>query len=155
MRILSYIIIAAGIILLALAGYDEMRGSTHAPSMGSLSGIGGATSSGEIITRAGDPQDFHNAMTYHWFFASMLVGAGIIVALINKRQDAVDPMSADSDEKIDEELREDEQSEQTKNEGTKWRQSHIKEPNVNIVTDTLSIRPTLRGSLFSVHTASR
>jgi hypothetical protein len=97
--------------MLAIAGYDEVRGVTHAPSMGSLSGVG---YSHGIITRAGDPEDFHNAMTFHWFFASMLLGGGIILFVINKGQDAVDPTSADSDKNIDEELREDEQSEDSK-----------------------------------------
>jgi hypothetical protein len=111
MRIVSYIIIVAGLLLLAIAGYDEFRGSTRAPSGGRYTGYSHYT-----ITKQTKPEEFHNAMTYHWFYASMIVIAGVIAYVVDKGQDKVDPMSSDADEKIDEELRKDELDEETKTE---------------------------------------
>ena len=112
MRIVSYILIAAGILLLASAGYDELRGSTHAPS-------GRYHRTSYTITKNGNPEEFHDAMTYHWFYASMLLIAGLIAFMIDKGQDKVDPMSPDADENIDEELRRDEMDEALKKEKNK------------------------------------
>jgi hypothetical protein len=117
MRILSYILIAAGILLLASAGYDEFRGVTHAPSRyGGRYSIVSRGWSHEILTKKGKPEDFHNAMVYHWFYASMLLCTGFILFMIDKGQDSVDPMSPDSDEKIDDELRKDDLDEEMKKE---------------------------------------
>jgi hypothetical protein len=110
MRIIAYILMAVGVLLLASAGYDEVRGSTRAPS-GRYAGYSHYT-----ITKDGDPEQFHNAMTYHWFYASMLLIAGIIAYMIDKGQDRVDPMSADLNEKIDDELRKDEMDEKKRGE---------------------------------------
>jgi hypothetical protein len=104
MRILSYILMAAAILLLANAGYDEFRGVTHAPSMGRRYSV----SSREIIRKESDPGNFHNAMVYHWFYAMMLFLGAVIAFVIDRGQERVDPLSPDADEKIGEELREDE-----------------------------------------------
>ena len=109
MRILSYILVAFGVLLFASAGYDEFRGSTRSPSGGGYTGYSHYT-----ITKQTDPEQFHNAMTYHWFFAFLLVIAGVIAYLIDKGQEKADPMSSDSDENIDEELRKDELDEEVK-----------------------------------------
>ena len=71
LRIISFILVVGGILLLASAGYDEFRGSTRAPT-------GRYSHSHYTITKAVNPEEFHNAMTYHWFYASMLLMAGII-----------------------------------------------------------------------------
>jgi len=109
MRIFSYILVAVGILLLASAGYDEFRGSTRAPT-------GRYSHSHYIIIKNDKPEEFHNAMVYHWFYASMLLIAGFILYVIDKGQDRVDPMSSDADENIDDELRKDELDEEVKKE---------------------------------------
>ena len=110
MRTVSYILVAIGVLLLASAGYDEFRGSTRSPSGGKYTGYSHYT-----ITKQAKPEEFHNAMTYHWFYASMLLVGGFIAYLIDKGQDKVDPMSPDADENVDEELRKDELDEEMKN----------------------------------------
>jgi len=111
MRILAYILIAVGILLFASAGYDEIRGSTRSPSGGKYTGYTHYT-----ITRQADPEQFRNAMTYHWAYASILVAAGVIAYFIDRGQEKSDPMSPDSDKDVDEELRKDELDEQTEKE---------------------------------------
>jgi hypothetical protein len=106
MRTISYILVVIGILLLALAGYDEFRGSTSTPSS--------EYDPSETVTKDSKPEMFRNAMTYHWFHAFMLLGAGGIAYLIDKGQDKVDPMSPDADENIDKELRKDELDEEMK-----------------------------------------
>jgi hypothetical protein len=111
----SYIVLAFGILLLALAGYDELRGKTHAPSGG-----GGRyailSPSHEIITKASKPEEFHNAMVYCWSRSLLFLLAGVIVYTIEKGLEKSDPMSSDSDENIDEELRKDELAGEVKKE---------------------------------------
>jgi hypothetical protein len=112
MRIISYLIMLAGILLLASAGYDEFRGSTRAPTSR-------YNPISYTITKTGNPEEFHNAMTYHWFFASMLVVAGVIAYMIDKGQEKSDPMAPDSDENIDDELRQDARDDEIKREKEK------------------------------------
>jgi len=107
MRIISYILLGFGILLLGRAGYDEFRGSTRTPTS-KYSPIS------ETVTMDSHPEVFRNAMTYHWFYAFMLLGAGGIAYLIDKGQDRVDPMSPDKDENIDDKLRKDEMDEKMK-----------------------------------------
>jgi hypothetical protein len=107
MRIVSYILIAAGLLLFANAGYDEYRGSTRAPT-------GKYSHSHYTIKKEYKPEEFHNAMTYHWSYASMIVIAGLIAYMIDKGQEKSDPMSPDTDENIDDELRKDEMDEELK-----------------------------------------
>jgi hypothetical protein len=109
MRIVSYILVVVGILLSASAGYDEFRGSTRAST-------GRYSHSHYTITKKDNPEEFHNAMTYHWFYASMLLIAGFIAYMIDKGQDRVDPMSSDADENVDDELRKDEMDEELKKE---------------------------------------
>ena len=103
MRIASYILIALGILLLAIAGIDEFRGATSSPSSARYGG-----SSHGTITKQNNPEQFGNAMTYHWVHASILLIGGVIAYLIDRGQDKSDPMSPDSDARIDEDLRQDE-----------------------------------------------
>ena len=102
MRIFSYILIALGVLVLVSAGYDEFRGSTREPSSRYTS------YSRSTINRQASPENFHNAMVVHWSRSILLILAGVILFMIDRGQDKVDPMSADSDENIDEELRKDE-----------------------------------------------
>jgi hypothetical protein len=102
MRIVSYFFMVFGILLLASIGYDEYRGITHAPSS-RYTGYSHYT-----ITKQAKPEEFHNAMLVHLTRSFLLLLAGFVSFLIDRGQEKVDPMSADSDEKIDEELRKDE-----------------------------------------------
>jgi len=120
MRIFSYILIALGVLLFASAGYDEFRGSTRSPSGGRYTGYSHYT-----ITKETKPEEFHNAMTYHWVYASLLVIAGVIAYMVDKGQEKVDPMSSDSDENIDEELRKDELDEEVKKENEKHKRPEL------------------------------
>jgi hypothetical protein len=61
-RIVSYILIAVGILMLASAGYDEFRGSTRSPSGGRYTGY-----SHHTISKQDNPEEFHGAMAYHCF----------------------------------------------------------------------------------------
>ena len=107
MRVFSYILIAVGVLLLISDGLDESRGITHSPS-------GRRYYSHHIIIKQSAPEEFRNAMTYHWVWSSMLVIAGVIANMIDRSQEKADPMAPDSDENIDEELRQDELDEQAK-----------------------------------------
>ena len=109
MRIISYLLAAAGILLLVSAGHDEFRGSTRV-SMGRYG------HSHYTVIKRDKPEEFRNAMTYHWIYASMLLVAGLIANMIDRGQDKVDPMSSDADESIDDELRKDEIHEARKEE---------------------------------------
>jgi hypothetical protein len=88
MRIVSYILAVVGILLLSSAGYDEFRGSTRAPT-------GRYSHSHYTITKKDKPEEFHNAMKYHWFYASVLLIAGFIAYMIDKGQERADPLSPD------------------------------------------------------------
>ena len=107
MRVLAYILILIGIYALARAGYDEFRGVTGAPVMFGHASYPLIVDLGRIHKKD-NPEEFHHALTYHWFYASMLVFAGAIAYIIDRGQEKSDPMSPDSDEHIDEELRKDE-----------------------------------------------
>jgi hypothetical protein len=100
-RILSCILVAVGILFLASAGYDEFRGSTRAPT-------GRYNRITYTITKNGNPEEFHNAMVVHLSRSFLFALAGVILFMIDRGQEKVDPMSADSNEKIDEELKKDE-----------------------------------------------
>ena len=108
MRIFAYVLITVGVLLFASAGYDEIRGSTRSPSESEYADY--------TITRQTDPEPFRDAMAYHWFYASMLVAAGMIAYMIDRGQEKSDPMSPDSDKEIDEELQKDELDEEAKKE---------------------------------------
>jgi hypothetical protein len=72
--------------MFASAGYDEYRGVTQIQVGRSLP---------EIITKTSSPEDFHNAMAYHWFYALMVLIAGIIAYTIDRGQEKADPFSPD------------------------------------------------------------
>ncbi len=118
MRIGSFIIMAAGLLLLASAGFDEYRGLTHAPSGGGSRYSAFLSSSHEIITKAGKPETFRNAMACHWARSFVFFMAGFILFRIDRGQEKVDPMAPDADENIDEALRQDEQDGEVLKPGT-------------------------------------
>lgn len=97
-----------GILLLAGIGHDEYRGTTHAPAS-RYTGY-----SHNSISKQAKPEEFHDAMVVHLTRSFLLLLAGVIAFAIDRGQEKVDPMSADSDENIDEELRKDEADEKKK-----------------------------------------
>jgi hypothetical protein len=74
------------VLMFASAGYDEYRDVTHIQVGRSLP---------EIITKTSDSEQFHDAMTYHWAYASVVLIAGIILYMINRGQEKADPLSPD------------------------------------------------------------
>ncbi len=99
MRIFSYLLLLVSVLMFVSAGYDEYRGITHIQAPRSLP---------EIITKTSNAEQFHNAMTYHWAYASVVLIAGIIVSMIDRGLEKADPMAPDADANIDVELRKDE-----------------------------------------------
>jgi hypothetical protein len=86
MRIFSYILIGLGVLLLASAGYDELRGSTRAPSS-RYTGY-----SHYAVTKQAKPEEFYNAMLIHWSRSFLLSLAGVILFMIDRGQEKVDPI---------------------------------------------------------------
>jgi hypothetical protein len=101
MRIASYFFLALGILLLASVGYDEYRGITRAPS-GRYTGY-----SHYSISKQAKPEEFHNAITVHLTQSFLMLVLGFLAFMIDSGQEKVDLMAPDSDENIDEELRQD------------------------------------------------
>ena len=86
MRIFSYLLLLVSVVMFASAGYDENRGITSIRSGRSLP---------EFITRTSNPEQFHNAMTYHWAYALVVLIAGIITYSIGVGLEKSDPFSPD------------------------------------------------------------
>jgi hypothetical protein len=85
MRIAAYIFLTCAILLLARAGYDEIRGSTSVSSHRVVS----------HFTREANPEKFHDAMALHWSFGALLLVAGFVIYSLDKRQEDSDPLSPD------------------------------------------------------------
>ncbi len=86
MRIFSCLMLLASALMFASAGYDEYRGVTRIQAGRSLP---------EVITKTGNPEQFHNAMTYHWAYAFVVLIAGIITYMIGAGIEKSDPFSQD------------------------------------------------------------
>jgi hypothetical protein len=88
MRVLSSILIALGIYLLASAGYDEYRGSTTKPAtFGGRHHYNTAYLYRLHVLRANNPELFHQFMVSHWVYASIIEVAGCILFLRTRKQD--------------------------------------------------------------------
>ena len=103
MRISSFIVLALGIVMLASDGYDELRGITSAPHY--------RGSGGELVFKQDHPEEFRNAMTTHWSMAMIISIVGLIWMATSLRSERSDPMAPDNDEKIGEDLKQDEANE--------------------------------------------
>jgi hypothetical protein len=99
MCIFSCLLLLVSVLMFASAGNDEYKGITSIRSGRSLP---------EIITKTSNSEQFHNAMTYHWAYACVVLIAGIIVYMIDRGLERADPMTPDVDGNIDVELRRDE-----------------------------------------------
>ena len=86
MRIFSSLVLLVSVLMFASAGYDEHRGMTHIRVGRSLP---------EIVTKTTNPEQFHNAMTYHWSYAIIVLIAGIIAYMVESGLEKSDPFSPD------------------------------------------------------------
>lgn len=111
MRIASFIFLAFGILLLLSVGYDEYRGTTHAPSS-RYSGY-----SYSPISKQAKPEEFHDAIIVHLTRSFLMLLLGLVAFTIDRGQEKVDPMAPDEDKTIDEELRKDELDEREMKKG--------------------------------------
>jgi len=107
MRISSFIVLAIAFLMLVNCACDEFKGVTHDPS-GRNSKTAMDAGLGSILTKQANPEQFRNAMTYRWSMAMIISIVGVIWFASNQRTERNDPMAPDADEKIDEELRQDE-----------------------------------------------
>ena len=87
MRVFSSLIFLVGVLMFASAGYDEYRGSTRISA--------GRNSIPEVVAKTSKPEEFRNAMTYHWFYASMVLIAAIIAYMVEDGLEKSDPLSPD------------------------------------------------------------
>jgi hypothetical protein len=87
MRVLSYILIAFGIYLLASAGYDEFRGSTTKPAtlMGKRHNTAYLYSLS--VLKKNNPELFSEFMVTHLIYASLVEVAGCFLFLKSNKQD--------------------------------------------------------------------
>ena len=109
MRLLSYLLVLAGIYSLAMTGYDAFRGVTGAPVLFGPSNYPIPVDVGHIQKKT-NPDIFQGAMAYHWFDASLILVAGVVLFLIDKKQESLDPLSSEFGgtnalDELDEEMR--------------------------------------------------
>lgn len=86
MRIFSCLILLVSVLMFAKAGYDEHRGITRVRT---------GRGQYEVVTKARNSEQFHNAMTYHWSYAMIVLIAGIITYAIENGLEKSDPFSPD------------------------------------------------------------
>jgi hypothetical protein len=72
--------------MFASAGYDEYRGITN---------IRAGRGPSEVVTKRNNLEQFHNAMTYHWAYALVILIAGIITYAFEAGLEKSDPFSPD------------------------------------------------------------
>lgn len=84
MNILAYFLIVVGILLFGSIGYDELRGVTSSP-----------TDTPGDISKQGEPENFHNAIVCHCYYAGAFLFLGILMLVIDKSVDKSDPESPD------------------------------------------------------------
>ena len=89
MKFLAYFLIVLGSIQLAIIGYDVFRGVTSSPSDES------PTVLPDIIHKQNDPENFHNAIVCHSYYALAPLFLGILMLVVDKRMDKSDPESPD------------------------------------------------------------
>jgi uncharacterized membrane protein AbrB (regulator of aidB expression) len=83
MRNVARLIILLGIILLALAAYDLVRGTATATPPGAGNTM--------IAKKAEHPQDFQRIMAYQWLRGSIIVYTGLFLLRRCRRAEQMDP----------------------------------------------------------------
>jgi hypothetical protein len=89
MKWIAYFLVVLGILRFAFIGYDAYRGVTHAP-FSPRAGI-----SPGVIHKQSEPENFHNAIVCHTYYASAFLLLGVLMVVVGKRMDKSDPMSPD------------------------------------------------------------
>jgi hypothetical protein len=92
MRVLSYILMIAGLCLLGIAAYQEWSGVTTRPITGRTGSVVGGP---KHIERASDAEYFRRVMAAHWLYASIITFLGVALRLIILGQDRADPLAPD------------------------------------------------------------
>jgi hypothetical protein len=88
MRVLSYILIALGIYLLAAAGYDEYRGITGKPlAFGTRRRHNSVHLYRMRVSKVETPQLFRQFMTTHWMYATLIAGLGCVLFLADRNSE--------------------------------------------------------------------
>jgi hypothetical protein len=89
MNILAYFLIVLGVLQFASIGYDEYRGVTRAPANSRIGILPGR------ISKESEPENFHNAIVCHSYYAFAPLFLGILMLVVEKRMDKSDPESPD------------------------------------------------------------
>jgi len=85
MRNIARLIVLLGIILLALAVYDQLTGTATATPVGP-----GETM---IAKKSGHPDDFQRIMAYQWIRGSIILYTGFFLLRRCRRAEETDPLS--------------------------------------------------------------
>ena len=89
MRVLSFILIALGIYLLAAAFYQECQGRTFKPAMlpGKATGMG--ANRGYLysipVLKNQNPELFRKFMVTHWIYAAVVEAGGCLLCMKTKQ----------------------------------------------------------------------
>jgi hypothetical protein len=93
MRVLSYILILAGLCLFASAANDEYRGTTTKPAAWFGQGTGRSFNTHYLysipVLRNQNPELFHQFMVTHWIYGGVVVCAGLFLCLKDRRDKAL------------------------------------------------------------------
>ena len=87
MRAWSYILILLGIVLLACAGYDELRGSTTKPWTFRRHSYNTAYLYRLHVLKEKNPELFREFMKTHWTYAVSAEVVGVILLLLSTNRD--------------------------------------------------------------------
>ena len=89
MNWLAYFLIVLGTLQFASIGHDEYRGVTRAPRS-FRAGILPA-----VIHKQSQPEEFHNAIACHCYYAFASLLLGVLMVIVDKRMDKSDIESPD------------------------------------------------------------
>jgi hypothetical protein len=89
MNVLAYFLIIVGALQFASIEYDEYRGVTREPSNSRVGILPGG------ISKRSEPENFHNAIICHCYYATAFLFLGILMVVVDKSMDKSDPESPD------------------------------------------------------------
>src|ERR1051325_8556623 len=87
MRVVSYIVLAFAVVVLASASYVQFRGSTRVAD--------DRSSPDYTVTKEGSPEKFNNSMKVPWAIGGVLLIMGYFIYSIDKRFEETEPLSPD------------------------------------------------------------
>lgn len=91
LKLLSALLSFAAVCLLLNAAEEQWTGEAAVRA-----GRGGRV---ERASRTTQPVEFRNLMTYQWIFAGMVAGAAVFMWRVMRRQDSLDILAPDREEK--------------------------------------------------------